>query len=190
MPSVSRPFPDSLDVDLAGLSAAAEPWVAQLDVQDLRVQPLPDARTIRFYQTAGLLDRPVRYDGRVARYGVRHLLQLVAIRALQAQGLSLSQVQSAFAGITDGELQQIVANAIGAKRFARARSIAPATPSRGVAGSTVGRSTSLVAVELAPGVTVTVDARLCADVDHTVRALRQALTDHNAPTRARKGALP
>lgn len=185
MPAAPRTFPEHLDVDLAGLSATAEPWVAQLDVQDLRVQPLPDARTIRFYQTTGLLDRPERYDGRVARYGVRHLLQLVAIRVLQAQGLSLSQVQSAFSGITDSELQQIVANAIGAKRFSRARPVAPAASARAVAESTVGGSTSLVAVELAPGVTVTIDARVCADVDRTVRALRQALTDHNALTRAR-----
>lgn len=177
-------FPEHLDVDLAGLIAAAHPWVAQLNVRDLRVQSSPDARNVRFYQTTGLLARPLRYDGRVARYGVRHLLQLIAIRALQAQGMSLSQVQVAFTGISDIELQQIIANAIGAKWPDRTRTTAP-TSRPNAHASTAVASSALVAVEIAPGVIVTIDSTVCADVDRTVSALRRALIDSETPTRKR-----
>ena len=69
---------------------------------DARVSAAPDARTVRYYTTLGLLDRP-GYQGREARYGRRHLVQLVAIKALQAQGLSLSEVQQRLYG--RGELE-------------------------------------------------------------------------------------
>src|SRR5262245_39472227 len=58
-----------------------------------RVRELPDQRTIRYYTTQGLLDRPAEMRGRTALYGRRHLLQLVAIKRLQARGLSLSAIQ-------------------------------------------------------------------------------------------------
>ena len=54
-----------------------------------RVRDIPDLRTIRYYTTVGLLDRPAEMRGRTALYGRRHLLQLVAIKQLQARGLSL-----------------------------------------------------------------------------------------------------
>src|SRR5262245_9036794 len=58
-----------------------------------QVAEVPNARAIRYYQTLGLLSRPVQ-DGRIALYGQQHLEQLVAIKRLQARGLSLAQVQS------------------------------------------------------------------------------------------------
>jgi DNA-binding transcriptional MerR regulator len=67
-----------------------------------RVSDFPDPRTIRYYTTLGLVDRPVdwlgrtpsRRCGRTALYRRRHLLQLVAIKRLQAEGLSLAEVQA------------------------------------------------------------------------------------------------
>src|SRR5262249_33767362 len=59
-------------------------------VRSGRVRNVPDCRTIRYYTTLGLLDRPAVMRGRTALYGPRHLLQLVAIKRLQAQGLSLA----------------------------------------------------------------------------------------------------
>ena len=70
---------------------------------DARVSAAPDARTVRYYTTLGLLDRP-GFQGREARYGRRHLVQLVAIKALQAQGLSLSNVQQRLYGRSEREL--------------------------------------------------------------------------------------
>jgi DNA-binding transcriptional MerR regulator len=72
-----------------------------------RVRDVPDPRTIRYYTTIGLLDRPGELRGRTAFYGRRHLLQLVAIKRLQAQGLTLHQVQERLLGLTDGDLERI-----------------------------------------------------------------------------------
>ncbi|HEU4408574.1 MAG TPA: MerR family transcriptional regulator [Polyangiaceae bacterium] len=74
-----------------------------------RVRDLPDPRTIRYYTTLGLLDRPQGYRGRVALYGARHLLQLVAIKRLQAEGRALSEVQRRLYGLTDAELASLAA---------------------------------------------------------------------------------
>jgi len=69
-----------------------------------RVRDVPDRRTIRYYTTIGLLDRPAEMRGRTALYGRRHLAQLVAIKRLQARGLSLAEVQQRLVGITDAAL--------------------------------------------------------------------------------------
>ena len=50
-----------------------------------RIRDVPDPRTVRYYATLGLLDRP-RIEGRTALYGRRHLLQLVAVKRLQGHG--------------------------------------------------------------------------------------------------------
>ncbi len=69
-----------------------------------RIRAVPDSRTIRYYTTIGLIDRPAAMRGRTAFYSERHLQQLVAIKRLQAQGLSLAEVQKTLAGIPDEEL--------------------------------------------------------------------------------------
>jgi DNA-binding transcriptional MerR regulator len=69
-----------------------------------RVREVPDERTIRWYTTIGLVDRPSGMRGRTALYGRRHMLQLVAIKRLQAQGLSLAGIQARLFGATDDEL--------------------------------------------------------------------------------------
>jgi DNA-binding transcriptional MerR regulator len=74
-----------------------------------RVTEVPDPRLIRWYTTIGLLDRPTIGPGRVARYGPRHLLQLVAVKRLQAQGLPLAQIQQRLAGATDDQLRAVAA---------------------------------------------------------------------------------
>ncbi|MBS2025631.1 MAG: MerR family transcriptional regulator [Deltaproteobacteria bacterium] len=90
---------------------------------DARVSAAPDARTVRYYTTLGLLDRPA-LDGRSARYGQKHLLQLVAIKALQAEGLPLSDIQSRLYGRGEGELKQLADLLV-----AKAREIEPPAPS-------------------------------------------------------------
>src|SRR5215218_1254845 len=66
-----------------------------------RVRAVPDRRAIRWYTTIGLVDRPVAHRGRTALYGPRHLLQLVAVKRLQARGLPLVAIQQELAGATD-----------------------------------------------------------------------------------------
>ncbi len=72
-----------------------------------RVRDLPDQRAIRWYTTIGLVDRPAATRGRTAMYGPRHLLQLVAIKRLQARGLSLVAIQAELAGATDAQLARV-----------------------------------------------------------------------------------
>jgi DNA-binding transcriptional MerR regulator len=69
-----------------------------------RVREVPDARTIRYYTTLGLLDRPLTMQGRTAFYGKRHVLQLVAIKRLQARGLTLVEIQRHLLGADDRKL--------------------------------------------------------------------------------------
>src|SRR5438128_8810016 len=72
-----------------------------------RVRGVPDLRTIRYYTMLGLLDRPAEMQGRKALYGRKHLLQLVAIKRLQARGLSLEEVQRHLLGLPEKKLQRI-----------------------------------------------------------------------------------
>ncbi|MFG2072631.1 MerR family transcriptional regulator [Nonomuraea maritima] len=70
-----------------------------------RVRDLPGERLIRWYTTIGLIDPPLARRGRVAQYGRRHLLQLVAVKRLQAAGRSIAEIQAALAGATDRMLE-------------------------------------------------------------------------------------
>jgi len=72
-----------------------------------RVRDVPDRRTIRYYTTLGLLDRPAELRGRTAMYGRRHLLQLVAIKRLQTRGLSLAEIQERLLGLPNPRLESL-----------------------------------------------------------------------------------
>jgi hypothetical protein len=74
-----------------------------------QVREIPDARTVRYYTTLGLIDRPAQLRGRTALYGPRHLLQLVAIKRLQARGLRLADVQRELVGLPDAALARTAA---------------------------------------------------------------------------------
>ena len=74
---------------------------------DGRVSAAPDARTVRYYTTLGLLDRP-KIEGRQGHYGERHLLQLLAIKALQAVDLPLAEIQQRLYARSDAELKRLV----------------------------------------------------------------------------------
>jgi len=74
-----------------------------------RVRDVPDRRTVRWYVTIGLVDRPAEMQGRTALYGTRHLLQIVAVKRCQAQGRSLAEIQAELAGATDETLRRVAA---------------------------------------------------------------------------------
>jgi DNA-binding transcriptional MerR regulator len=74
-----------------------------------RVRAIPDTRTIRYYTTLGLIDRPAQMQGRLALYGQKHVLQIVGIKRLQAQGEALAQIQQKLVGATPKKLTQIAA---------------------------------------------------------------------------------
>jgi DNA-binding transcriptional MerR regulator len=71
-----------------------------------RVRELVSPRLVRLYTTLGLIDRPV-LRGRTGFYGIRHLMQLVAIKRLQSEGWSLAEIQNRLLALSDEELEQI-----------------------------------------------------------------------------------
>jgi DNA-binding transcriptional MerR regulator len=91
---------------------------------------VPNERLVRWYVTVGLVDPPLSRRGRVARYGRRHLLQLVAVKRRQAEGRSLAEIQAELAGATD-EALAAVARVPGTKPALQpAPAVLPAAPAR------------------------------------------------------------
>src|SRR4051794_27184635 len=90
-------------VERVGAALAAEypgaPNGRGRDVPDRRAGP-GDAAT-------GVGGRPSAMRGRTALYEARHLLQLVAVKRLQAQGRTLAEVQGELAGATEARLAAI-----------------------------------------------------------------------------------
>jgi len=133
---------------------------------DGRAARHPDARAVRYYVGLGLVDRPLGYRGNAALYGRRHALQLLAIKALQARGHGLPDVQRALLGRSDEEL----AAHLPARRFA------PAPPTSAASPTPAGARWGLE-IDLAPGVHVRLDAGALAtlDPDRLAAALQRAL---------------
>src|SRR5258706_14785766 len=104
---------------LAELVDEATRALADIRVANGRVTEVPDGRLVRWYTTKGLIDRPLSGPGRSARYGHRHLLQLVAVKRLQADGHRLVDIQHRLAGATDAHLRSIAEPAAGGRFSAR-----------------------------------------------------------------------
>lgn len=77
-----------------------------------RVREVPGERLIRWYTTIGLVDPPLSRRGRIARYGRRHLLQLVAVKRMQATGMSIADIQATLTGATDTMLEEAAGSGI------------------------------------------------------------------------------
>lgn len=109
--------------ELADASAAALDALG-IAARNGQVRDRPDVRTIRYYGTLGLVDPPAEMTGRTARYGGRHLLQVLAVKAVQARGDSLADAQRTLVGASDEELR----SAIGPGLPAALTAVAPAAP--------------------------------------------------------------
>jgi DNA-binding transcriptional MerR regulator len=68
---------------------------------------VPDRRTARYYTSLGLLDGPQEFRGKIGLYGERQLLQLLAIKRLQAQGEPLDAIQARLLGLSTRRLRSI-----------------------------------------------------------------------------------
>jgi DNA-binding transcriptional MerR regulator len=70
--------------------------------------------TVRYYQSRGLLPRPLR-EGRVAWYGPEHVTAIRRIRRLQAKGLTLQAIERVVGGSpkADADLAVAVAEELG-----------------------------------------------------------------------------
>lgn len=161
------------DLDTLVATARAALRRARLRIEDGRVADAPDARGIRYYQTLGLLDRPLRYDGRRAIYGYRHLLQFLAIRRLQGEGYSLAVIQSTLPAQPTSALEASLARIFDAGR-AEPLDEAAAAAAAGD-GARVGEAARpeeslppprrVLSGDVAPGVTLTIDPGRVAGAD-------------------------
>jgi DNA-binding transcriptional MerR regulator len=165
-----------LELGVDGLVDAASTLLAAAgSIQsDGRVTSLPDMRAVRYYQTLGLVSRPLRYDGRQAVYSYRHLLELLAVKLLQARRTPLALIQQALAGTTEAALEAAVADGLGL--------IATATGGEGPvldirrAADAEPPGHAWVAEEVWPGVVVTVDPGQVADPAAVLRSIRIGLS--------------
>lgn len=72
-----------------------------------RGQEPVNPRLVRHYTTQGWLDKPLK-QGREARYTYRHLLQLLVLRRLLAEGYSTSSIGSLIGGQSSAALENIL----------------------------------------------------------------------------------
>ena len=86
------------------------------DPVDSRVTDTVNARLIRHYASEGVLDGASR-DGKKAVYFVDHLLQLLALRRLLADGVSAGQIGDALTRLDRDTLRAIAEGAAGPEVF-------------------------------------------------------------------------
>jgi DNA-binding transcriptional MerR regulator len=77
------------------------------DPVDARVKGEVNARLIRHYTSSGLLETPLK-EGREARYTVDHLLQLLALRRLLADGVPAAAIGDTLRQKDRDELRAII----------------------------------------------------------------------------------
>ncbi|HEU0034815.1 MAG TPA: MerR family transcriptional regulator [Kofleriaceae bacterium] len=83
-------------------------WLAALPApRNGQVRAVPDERTVRYYATLGLLDRPLAMRGRTALYGAKHVAQIVAIKRFQHLGKPLSEIQQLLPGLDTATLSRL-----------------------------------------------------------------------------------
>jgi DNA-binding transcriptional MerR regulator len=158
-----------------------------------RVRAVPDRRAIRWYTTIGLIDRPAAHHGRTALYGPRHLLQLVAVKRLQARGLPLVSIQQELAGATDTQLARVArlpegvaAGPVPAPASAAARVAAvPPRPARNK-----GRRTTFWRAQPAAFTAAAGADAITAEPAGLIPADPSALPDPTAPGRDHAGSAP
>ena len=92
------------------LAKAAEARLRALGARQDRgtVSEIPDERTIRFYQSEGLLDPPIFKAGTASVFTEKHLLQLVAIKLLQSQDLPIKKIRIVIDGKSENELEDLI----------------------------------------------------------------------------------
>jgi len=93
--------------DLVDEAERLLPQVAERQTR-YKVTERPDARTIRYYVTRGLLPRADGYEGGRARYGGAHLLRLLLVKKLQAEHHTLARIGATLQGADDRKVMTLL----------------------------------------------------------------------------------
>ena len=98
--------------DLDGLVKAANELLPQFLPDEpeggARFSEEVNPRLVRYLATLGLLDEAGR-EGREARYEMRHLLQLLVVRRLMAEGHTTAAIKKMTANVEDSQLRSLLA---------------------------------------------------------------------------------
>lgn len=97
-------------VGVAGLAEAAARILAESGAARQgrgTVTELPDERTVRYYLTEGLIPPAEEKQGTASVFGFRHLLQLLVVKKLQAEGLPIRAIRELVTGKTERQLERL-----------------------------------------------------------------------------------
>jgi DNA-binding transcriptional MerR regulator len=97
-------------VGLPEFTAVCERVMNELNLEQVRgtVTSIPDERTIRYYLAEGLIQPADERQGTASVFEYRHLLQLVAVKKLQAEHLPIRKIRELVAGKSDQELEPLL----------------------------------------------------------------------------------
>ena len=99
--------PFGLDEFVAAANALLPQFLPDQPTGGARFSAEVNVRLVRHLSSLGLLDESGR-TGREARYQVRHLLQLLAVRRLMAEGHTTTAIKKLTAGVSDQQLRALL----------------------------------------------------------------------------------
>ena len=98
-------------VGVAGLAEAAARILSESGAARQgrgTVTELPDERTVRYYLTEGLLPPSEEKQGTASVFEFRHLLQLLVVKKLQAEGLPIRAIRELVTGKSGRQLEKLL----------------------------------------------------------------------------------
>jgi len=107
-------------VGLLEFAAVCERVMSELDLEQIRgtVTSVPDERTIRYYLAEGLIQSSEERQGTASVFGYLQVLQLVAVKKLQAEHLPIRKIRELVDGKNEQELETLLG--VGAQSGSRA----------------------------------------------------------------------
>jgi len=101
-------YRDDLKLDeLVDIANSLVELVAPKQPSDRGAERLNE-RTLRYYITKGLVDRPIGKEGTAALYSYRHLAQILALKRLQAAYLPIKRIKEVLRGKSNDDLKRIL----------------------------------------------------------------------------------
>ncbi len=102
--------PEQRYVGVPEFAAAAAAILNELGLIQERgtVTDVPDERTVRYYLSEGLIQTPEEKQGTASVFTYLHLLQLLAVKKLQAEHLPIRKIRELVAGRSERELERLI----------------------------------------------------------------------------------
>jgi DNA-binding transcriptional MerR regulator len=97
-------------VGLPEFARVSEEVLSELGIEQHRgtVSLVPDERTIRYYVSEGLIQSADEKQGTASVFSYKHLLQLVAVKKLQAEHLPIKKIRELVSGKDEQQLENLL----------------------------------------------------------------------------------